>query len=158
MVAGYRIADKSILVVGGSHATLELLHLALSVRGFTVFVASTTAGARQLCRQHLPTLALIELDVSVSRNAHLLGELLRIHPDIRVCLMGSEGMAGPPAGFLTWQALGAAHFIAPPFSLAELCDTLDRLIAGAPLASGVASAPRVLPALTQPGSPENGTK
>jgi DNA-binding response OmpR family regulator len=125
MVAHTRVPGKSILVVGGSHPALQLLHLVLSQRGFTVFQASTTADALEVCRQHLPTLALIELDFSVIDNVYLLGELLRIHPDIRVSLMGSDS---PPTGIIAWQSLGVAQFIARPFTLAELCDALDGLI------------------------------
>jgi DNA-binding response OmpR family regulator len=125
MVARTRLPAKSILVVGGSYAALQLLHLALNERGFTVFQASTTADALDVCRQQLPTLALIELDFSVIDNVYLLGELLRIHPDIRVSLMGSES---PPTRTIAWQALGVAQFIARPFTLAELCDALDGLI------------------------------
>jgi DNA-binding NtrC family response regulator len=123
MLAGTERLVKSILVVGGPRAELQLLDLVLSQQGFTVFLAATAANALRLCRQHLPTLALIELDFSSINSWHLLGELVRVQPDIRICVMGSER---PAPGSKAWQAL--AQFIAKPFTLAELTEALERTL------------------------------
>jgi CheY-like chemotaxis protein len=64
---------RTILVVAKEPAILRLLHLVLTGRGFVVYLAASPERAVELCREHLPTIALADLKPAGDQGSQLSG-------------------------------------------------------------------------------------
>jgi DNA-binding NtrC family response regulator len=116
---------RSVLVVDEEPAIRDLLRLALTERGFSVCVAGSAPEALEACRRHLPAVALLETDLGRVDVKQFLGELVRIHPPIRLCLMSGGGSAESSEEL---GRLGVVRFFSKPFSLQTLFESLEQVI------------------------------
>ncbi len=114
----------AILVVDQEPAILRLLYMVLTDRGLIVYPAATAAQALELCQQHWPAIALVDLECASSEGRSLLADLRRIHPGIRFCVMGAGwDTLAPEEG----RRLGVGHYFAKPLTLQQLVETLERV-------------------------------
>ena len=121
-------SPKSVLAIDKDPAICRLLSLVLGERGFTVYTAPSVREALDLCRQHQPSVALIELDLSSGRDLQFLADMKTAAPSMPLCVVSASGDSYT---FEELRALGVAYFFPKPFALARLVTILEGLAAGA---------------------------
>ena len=123
----YQITDDSaatkllpsILVVEDDPSVLEMLHDALDLWGFDVFLAKNgREGLHVLASQKVDGI-LLDMDMPVMDGHAMLDELRRLEYPIPVVIM-SGGVKGPD--LRQWVEKGAQGFMTKPFSLRFLWD------------------------------------
>ena len=114
----------SILVVDDDPSVLEMLHAALDLWGFDVFLAKNgREGLHVLANQKVDGI-LLDMDMPVMDGLTMLDELRWLGYPIPVVIM-SGGVKGPALRQLVKE--GAQGFMSKPFSLSflrDLCDTI----------------------------------
>ena len=121
-------SPKSVLAIDKDPAICRLLSLVLGERGFTVYTAPSVPEALDLCRQHQPSVALVELDLSSGRDLQFLADLKAAAPAMSLCVVNASGGSHTVEQL---RALGVAHFFPKPFTLVRLVTILEGLAAGA---------------------------
>ena len=120
-------AGRSVLVAEDEPTTRNLLNLFLSERGFQVFGAGTATEALEICRRDQPAIILIDADFSTPRGGlRLLADLRATRPGVRLCLMSGGGTFAVEE----LELLGAAAFLAKPFTIDLLLQVLEALGGG----------------------------
>ena len=123
-----------VLVVDDDHAVRVLVQLGLEQRGVQVWAAANGRQAVDLFQQHRERISLVLLDVLMPGidGPGTLEALQREDPNVLACFMSGN------TGVYTVEELirrGAAHVIAKPFRLDELCQVLGTVVDGRSAAS-----------------------
>ncbi len=118
---------SGILIVSGVRLYSEVLSefLAHQPGLHVVGVADTAAGALRVVETVWPTLIL--LDQSLPGSLETLGGLRRLRPS---CPVIALGMDEHEEALLRWAEAGAAGFVAPEASLADLLATIESTLRG----------------------------
>jgi CheY-like chemotaxis protein len=113
-------------VVDDEAAVRTLLDAGLRYHGFAVWPAADGAEAVDLYRRHAGEIALALLDVKMPGmdGPETLRALRAVNPGLACCFMTGDAGRYAEADLL---ALGAAHVIRKPFSLAETAQRLREL-------------------------------
>lgn len=121
------VAPVGILVVDDNMVVLRFLAAGLRCRGFKVWLAGDGHQAIQLFRQRRDEIAAVLLDVRMPgmNGPQTLMALRRLCPTIRFCFM--TGDADPDTKAALFR-LGAARVFPKPFNLAEVTQTLDKMV------------------------------
>jgi DNA-binding NtrC family response regulator len=129
---GLQFCEKpGVLVVDDEHLVRIMVQLGLERNGFDVWLASNGWDAIDLYRKHRDRIAVVLLDVRMTgpSGPQTLDALRELNPKVLACFMGGDTGAPDPEEL---RQRGAAHFIAKPFRLEQLTDTLRRLVNGVP--------------------------
>src|SRR5205807_6812002 len=134
-----RQLSPGILVVDDDAAVRFLLDIGLQQYGFAVWQAGDGQEALEVYHQERSEIDLVLLDVRMPRldGPQTLAALLQLNPQIRCCFMTGQAGRYTHDGLLQ---LGAALVIPKPFQLAEVAQTLAKLI-GHTLPASVQSVP-----------------
>jgi anti-anti-sigma factor len=124
-------SPAGVLVADDETSVLCVLAAGLRQEAFKVWVAGHGHQAVELYRRHLGEIAVVLLDVLMPGmdGPRTLTALRELCPTVRCCFM-----TGDPAPY-TEEALlqmGAARVFEKPFALAEVFDTLRRLVGASP--------------------------
>ncbi|MBS2032451.1 MAG: response regulator [Deltaproteobacteria bacterium] len=112
----------SILVVNDDTALRDLVELAFSMAGFEVWKARNTEQALELCVEHPPAAALLDLAMEEAEGGSL-GRTLRRRFGRSIALV----VVGTPAEVEALPELDADAFVPKPFDIDELLRLTSRL-------------------------------
>ena len=126
-----RLAGRpAVLVVDDEEAVRKVLEIALRLSGLEVRLAASGEEAVELCRRDGGSIGVVVLDVQLPGldGPQTLAALRGLDPDLVCCFMSGDTGRYPVEGLL---AMGAAHFFAKPFVLAEVVRVLQEVAARA---------------------------
>jgi len=112
----------SILVVNDDSEVRDLVELAFTMAGFEVWKARNTEQALELCVEHPPAAALLDLAMEESEGAAL-GQTLRRRFGRTIALV----VVGSPEEVAAMPELDADVFVPKPFDIDVLLRVTSRL-------------------------------
>ena len=123
-----RLAGRpAVLVVDDEEAVRKVLEIALRLSGLEVRLAASGEEAVELCRRDGGVgVALLDVQLPGLDGPQTLAALRGLDPDLVCCFMSGDTGRYSAAGLL---AMGAAHFFAKPFVLAEVVRVLQEVAA-----------------------------
>jgi DNA-binding NtrC family response regulator len=118
----------AVLVVDDEEVVRKMLGVALRLHGFDVRQAAGGEEAVELYRRDGGTIAAVVLDVRMPGmdGPQTLAALRGLDPGVLCCFMSGDTGRYSTEGLL---AMGAAHFFAKPFVLAEFVGVLREVAA-----------------------------
>jgi two-component system, OmpR family, KDP operon response regulator KdpE len=119
-----KFKDKHIVVVDDTESIRTFLRVALEAHGANVRTAATAAGGLGLCEQQKPDLVILDLGLPDHEGLDILPRLKRLdkHHNLPVIILTVRN---------DWKhkedavGLGADAYIAKPFDLDLLIDTIE---------------------------------
>lgn len=120
-----------VLVVDDDDALAESLRGALSDEGYAVATARHGAAALELIAIHEPALLIVDLRMPIMDGRSFIEQYRRVAKRPRPIVVLTGARDGREAA----EALGADAFVAKPFDLAKLTETLKACLSGAAPAS-----------------------
>ena len=121
----------SVLVVDDFPDGREMVAEYLAFRGFSVMQASTGAEAIELARKHRPRLILMDLGMP-GLDGWETTRQLKADARTRRCVIIALTAHALTSQHATAISAGCDDVIAKPFDLAELADTVDRIVNAQP--------------------------
>ncbi len=115
-----------VLVIDDEKGLREMLHYALTERGYDVATAENGRAAVEQARSRTFDLALCDIMMPIMGGMETLRALKRDHPAMEVIMV---------TGFATQETaaeslkLGAFDYIAKPYDLDTLCELVDKAMA-----------------------------
>ena len=125
-----RLAGRpAVLVVDDEEAVRKVLEIALRLSGLEVRLVANGEEAVELCRRDGGVgVALLDVQLPGLDGPQTLAALRGLDPGLVCCFMSGDTGRYSAAGLL---AMGAAHFFAKPFVLAEVVRVLREVAARA---------------------------
>jgi len=116
-----------VLIVEDESELRSLLAMVLEEEDLTVFQARDGQGAAETLRERSADIAMIITDLGLPRlgGFELIALARALNPDIRI--IGTSGMSGGKIREMT-MAAGAEAFLAKPFSVKDMLDTVRRVL------------------------------
>ncbi len=81
------MSQKTLLIVDDDTTFSSILSRALTRRGYQVVTAETAAAAVDLCKQHQPHQAVVDLKLETESGLNILPQLKEINPDIQMLIL-----------------------------------------------------------------------
>ena len=108
---------SKILVVDDDINLLDLIHMRLETSGYNVVAANNENVAKEVARQVVFDVAIVDLQLVKQDGLSLMEELHDIHPDMSVIIMTAHGSRE-----IAVEAMkrGAFKYMAKPFDSREL--------------------------------------
>jgi len=108
---------SKILVVDDDINLLDLIHMRLETSGYNVVAASHENVAKEVARQEVFDVAIVDFQLVKQDGLSLMEELHNIHPDMSVIIMTAHGSKE-----IAVEAMkrGAFKYMAKPFDSREL--------------------------------------
>jgi DNA-binding NtrC family response regulator len=125
--SGQVLEQPTVLIVDDDRLIRVMLQLGLAHYGFNILLARDGWEAIELFQLHKDDIAVVLLDVCMPGldGPKTMNKLRAIDPQVHVCLMsGDTGFYDPD--FL--RRYGANGFIAKPFMMDKLAETLHQLV------------------------------
>jgi anti-anti-sigma factor len=124
-------SPAGILVVDDETAVLYVLATRLRIEGYKVWVAGRGPQAIDLYQRHRGEIDVVLLDVRMPGmdGPHVLTALRDLCPTVRCCFMTGDPTPYTEEGLLQ---MGAVRVFEKPFVIAEVLDTLTRLVSRPP--------------------------
>ncbi|MCE9582746.1 MAG: response regulator [Planctomycetes bacterium] len=124
-------SGKTILIVEDAESLQKLISMALCKKGYRVLQATTADEARLLSQEHAAEVDLLLTDQVMPgfSGVDLAIKMKRTRPDLKViCMSGfsKEDVLSAGDGALV------AAFLLKPFSMADLCAEIERVLGSAP--------------------------
>ncbi len=126
----FRKGVETILVVDDEETVLNLAGRILEKAGYTAILAAKGKEAVRIYRERRDDIALVVLDMVMPEmdGRDVFRQLREINPDVKVVLSSGFSVSGQ-AGTLMEE--GIQEFVQKPFSIADLCNAVRRVIDGA---------------------------
>jgi len=129
LVGGFQFPNgrdtTRIVIVDDDDEIRELLHRTLPADGFEILEARDGREAISLVEQEAPDLILLDWNMPNATGGDVLAELARQEVTVPVIVLTADD---DPARREIAEALGAAAFLAKPFSPIELLNAIERLL------------------------------
>lgn len=110
--------DNHYLLIVDDDATFtRILGRAMTRRGYQVLTAGTATEALDLCRQHNPRRAVVDLKLESESGLHLLPQLIRINPQLEVLILTGYSSISTAVEAIK---LGALNYLCKPASMEDI--------------------------------------
>jgi CheY-like chemotaxis protein len=118
---------ETILVVEDEESVQDYMHAVLESNGYTVLLARDGSEAVKTFEEHLNTIGMAIIDMGLPKlsGVHVLSELKRIMPNVKVIFM--SGYIEPEIKAAVLQA-GVGEFLSKPFSIVDLLEKVQRVL------------------------------
>ncbi len=125
-MSGNPCRRTGVLVVDDDRAIRHMVQWGLEHDGFDVWVAASGREAIDLYRTHQKSIAVVLLDVRMPEldGPHTLDALRELNGEVPACFMSGDTCGYEPNEL---AGRGASRFIAKPFLLDNLAETLRSL-------------------------------
>ncbi len=114
--------NRYLLIVDDDATFTRILGRAMTRRGYQVLTASTVTEALNLCRQHNPRRAVVDLKLESESGLHLLPQLIRINPKLEVLILTGYSSISTAVEAIK---LGALNYLCKPASVEDILATFD---------------------------------
>lgn len=115
--------DNHYLLIVDDDATFtRILGRAMTRRGYQVLTAGTATEALDLCRQHNPRRAVVDLKLESESGLHLLPQLIRINPQLEVLILTGYSSISTAVEAIK---LGALNYLCKPASVEDILAAFD---------------------------------
>jgi two-component system response regulator GlrR len=114
---------SKILVVDDDINLLDLIHMRLETSGYNVVAANNENVAKEVARQEVFDVAIVDLQLVKQDGLSLMEELHDVQPDMTVIIMTAHGSRE-----IEVEAMkrGAFNYLAKPFDSRELIFQIER--------------------------------
>tara|TARA_R110000772_G_scaffold107479_2_gene209843 strand:+ start:217 stop:753 length:537 start_codon:yes stop_codon:yes gene_type:complete len=131
------MSDNHYLLIVDDDATFtRILGRAMTRRGYQVLTAGNASEALDLCRQHSPRRAVVDLKLESESGLHLLPQLIRINPKLEVLILTGYSSISTAVEAIK---LGALNYLCKPASVEDILAAFDT--DAIPLATGIREDP-----------------
>lgn len=116
---------KKILICEDDEGILDILHLVFEQSGFSTILLNSCAGMEVLVEKEKPDLVLLDLWMPGMNGDVALQQLREkpVHKDLPVIIMSASHEGARIA-----QAAGATAFVAKPFDVLQLVETVRKYV------------------------------
>ena len=83
----YTATHQTLLIVDDDSTFSSILSRALTRRGYQVFTAETATEAVELCTQHQPQQAVVDLKLETESGLNILPQLKTVNPNIQMLIL-----------------------------------------------------------------------
>lgn len=129
---GQRTSRRRVLVVEDESFVREALGLMLAECGCEVVTAVNGVQALAQVRDQTPDLVITDIFMPEKDGLETILELKRLNPEVKImAISGGSPSFAPQDSLRAARSLGADQVMAKPFSLADLAESLDLLLARA---------------------------
>ena len=118
-------ASKRILIVDDAPELCNILYNGLKLKGYTVFTASNGRDALKILRRNNIAIVVSDIRMPEMNGEVLLRRIKRIFPHIPVVMITGYGTLSDAVRLIKQ---GATDYITKPFSIDELCETIEKLL------------------------------
>lgn len=113
---------RQLLIIDDDESYRNVLSRSLERKGFAVTTAATSAQALEYCRDLVPELILLDLNLSGQSGLSLIRPLLEFSPDARIVILTGYASIQTAVGALK---LGASHYLPKPANLVDIIKVLS---------------------------------
>tara|TARA_R110000851_G_scaffold181511_2_gene330077 strand:- start:598141 stop:598677 length:537 start_codon:yes stop_codon:yes gene_type:complete len=114
--------NRYLLIVDDDATFTRILGRAMTRRGYQVLTAGNATEALDLCRQHNPRRAVVDLKLESESGLHLLPQLIRINPKLEVLILTGYSSISTAVEAIK---LGALNYLCKPASVEDILATFD---------------------------------
>ena len=118
-----------ILIIDDEYQIRKMLKLLLEDEGYEVHEASNGKEGIKLVRQHLPSLAIVDIFMPEKEGLETIQELRRDYPELKIIAISGGSKQGI-IGFLECaERFGADKTLSKPFEPPHLISMIEELLA-----------------------------
>lgn len=115
--------SNCLLIVDDDSTFSSILGRALGRRGYRVLTAETATQALELCQQHLPQQAVVDLKLESESGLNLIPHLKQKNPEIKILILTGYSSISTAVEAIK---LGAVNYLCKPAGTDEILAAFDQ--------------------------------
>lgn len=118
---------KNVLIVDDQEGIRLLLQEVFKQEGYQTYLAADGYEALTMAKTHCPDCVLLDMKIPGMDGITILQELKMMYPQLPVVMMTAYGEVDAQE---TTEKLGAVKYFSKPFNIAEVKETVNKILKG----------------------------